>query len=677
MTPPPRSVLLDGTVGWGKGTSADVGTFSELGLHLADPAGVRRLAMALPPWVAAPAWSGGGTVPADVPPALLGDDGTVRRLDPGTGTFVAVVGPADLDVAADDLSALTVSHEDVYLLDEQRARVLVVTWRGVLRAVLTPPARPVAVCGLPEGAAVLCVPADAGADDAGATVWWHRTGELALEVDVVALPPGNWARCLAGRDGAVWTVDVEASTAVRVGARGAEFSTDDGPGLGQEVLRPGVELLPDGLLLPGLSGPVDRDGRPVAPSHELTDPVLPQRGWWISDVLDSRTYRCSWHRVAVHARVAPRTRVRLSTHTADAARPAAELASLPAQEWQQTGRVDDGETDVLLLSGPGRFLWIRVELEGDGYASPEVRSLRIEFPRRSYLRFLPAVWSADAAAADFLTRFLAMPGTLLESWDALLQDLPQYVDPRTTPDRFVDLLASWLHVAVEGTWTPAQQRCLVDAASTYLARRGTRAAVRAHVAAYLTAMSGADPDDDGLPRIVEGFEQRRYLVLPTGDRQQRPLWGLGRVGRLQPDRYDQLGQVRLVADGDPQLDVFAEHAHRFAVLVPAGSAPTLADRAMLRRAIEQESPAHAQASLVLVEPAMCLGVQSQLGVDSVLAAPAPVRLVCRSTADRYRDEGEDPPVPRLGPLAVLGGPPGPDEGTVGHPPSGGGLLAVS
>ena len=83
--------------------------------------------------------------------------------------------------------------------------------------------------------------------------------------------------------------------------------------------------------------------------------------------------------------------------------------------------------------------------------------------------------------------------------------------------------------------------------------------------------------------------------------------------------------------GDPDLDMFTEHAYRFSVFVPAALARTPQDRQVLRRALAAESPAYTQGKLVLVQPAMCLGRQSHLGLDSMLAAATPLRLTCAAS----------------------------------------------
>ena len=98
------------------------------------------------------------------------------------------------------------------------------------------------------------------------------------------------------------------------------------------------------------------------------------------------------------------------------------------------GPVDgDGDNDLLILSGPGRFLWVRLDLLGDGYSTPSVSSLRLEYPRNSYLRFLPAVYSADPGSADFLARFLAIAQTHIEDIEARLADMPALFDPLAVP----------------------------------------------------------------------------------------------------------------------------------------------------------------------------------------------------------------------------------------------------
>jgi hypothetical protein len=123
------------------------------------------------------------------------------------------------------------------------------------------------------------------------------------------------------------------------------------------------------------------------------------------------------------------------------------------------------------------------------------------------------------------------------------------------------------------------------------------------------------------------------------------------VGRLQLDVFAREGEVRLVSTGDPERDLFHEHAHRFQVFVPSAWVRTRAEEDLLRRALDTEKPAHTQYQLCLVEPRFRLGIQSTVGVDTILGA-YPVAVL----AGRHRDEVPEnrPPRQRLGYDTVLG-----------------------
>ena len=661
MSAPRQAILLDAQTGWRTGSMVNVGTLGPAGLHLTGSGGTADAFAAVPEWLAAPAWAApagsdpaapAGTVPADLLAYLLGPDGWVRRYDPVSGGFAEVFSAADYGLEGSDVAA---SREDVYLLDARRGTILVMSRLGFPRQILRLPWVPTAVCGLPDGAAVL------GTQDGAAVVRWHRTGSLTLQPGGLGLGEGTWTRIAAGNDGLVYALDAATSVAAIISRDPypgqLATTTADGPSVLAAIRPPGLEAdATGGLRLPGLTGRVNRSGQPAcdAPATILTRPVLYRTGNWISTRLDSHIYRCTWHRIRLRAQLPPATSLRVSTYSQDERAEDTAVFVIADEDWRPMGLVRPGDNDLLILGSPGRYLWVRLDLAGDGYSTPSVASLRLEYPRNSYLRFLPAVYSADPGSADFLARYMAIAQTSVEDIEAGLAGMPALFDPLAVPDPFVDYLASWLDVPVEGTWTSQQKRLLIDATRGYFRQRGTPATIRAHVAAYLRSMTGVTSPDDGLPQIVEGFRQRRYRTLPSGADSQHPLWSLAVTARLQADRFDRLGQVRLMSAGDPQLDMFTEHAYRFSVFVPAALASRPQDRQMLRRAISAESPAHTKGELVLVRPAMCLGTQSHLGLDSMLAAPAPLRLTCAKSIEAARAWGEETTDGRLDGLSVLG-----------------------
>lgn len=113
-----------------------------------------------------------------------------------------------------------------------------------------------------------------------------------------------------------------------------------------------------------------------------------------------------------------------------------------------------------------------------------------------------------------------------------------------------------------------------------------------------------------------------------------PLWSPSAVGRLQLGGYATVGQAQLVSVGDPEHDLFGAYAHRFSVFVPAACVPDLAAERMVRRALDREKPAHTRYELCLVEPRLRVGVQSTVGVDTIVGAYPATRL-----ADAGADAG--------------------------------------
>jgi phage tail-like protein len=91
-----------------------------------------------------------------------------------------------------------------------------------------------------------------------------------------------------------------------------------------------------------------------------------------------------------------------------------------------------------------------------------------------------------------------------------------------------------------------------------------------------------------------------------------------------------VGQSRpLTAEafGEPLSD---DYAHLFTVYVPASQVSTKAQRQALLDLIEAEKPAHSDYILCLVEPTMRVGIQSRLGIDSIVAGPPPPLMLDQS-----------------------------------------------
>lgn len=194
----------------------------------------------------------------------------------------------------------------------------------------------------------------------------------------------------------------------------------------------------------------DREGNPArvnpaeeAPGRQLYKTV----GTWISEALDSQIYRCQWHRIELDLlHLPPGTRVVVSTYTDGQLRRPEEIQALSEHLWDTRYAVigpmqpppdlaarPDGVREFLIQSREGQYLWLRLQLGGDGYSTPAVGSIRVHYPRESYLTYLPAVYSADDESRWFLERFLPIFQTEWDELERRIGDIAQYFDPDAVP----------------------------------------------------------------------------------------------------------------------------------------------------------------------------------------------------------------------------------------------------
>lgn len=109
----------------------------------------------------------------------------------------------------------------------------------------------------------------------------------------------------------------------------------------------------------------------------------------------------------------------------------------------------------------GRWLWVHVELTGDGLVTPAVAALRVYGDRFSYRdRYLPAFYQeqisgndADAAGTatrhDFLDRFLCLFEGPLTQLEARIADGWLLTDPNGVPEASLGWLGRWIGIEEE------------------------------------------------------------------------------------------------------------------------------------------------------------------------------------------------------------------------------------
>jgi phage tail-like protein len=418
----------------------------------------------------------------------------------------------------------------------------------------------------------------------------------------------------------------------------------------------------------GTLGLFDASGKRVDPRAQSGDTVE-RAGRFISIAIDSAIEACIWHRVELRGAIPPDCAIALSVTTAEIPLEPDEIDSLPDSAWTacmpaRTMAPDPGALfgqcvwDALLQPPPGRYLWLRLDFKGTGRQSPCLDAALVEFPRISLRRYLPAVFGADPAGADFTDRLGAVFERTLTTIERQLDSFPLCLDPLSAPadakpgrPDFLAWLGSWLGETLARDWPEERRRHFIKEAAASYGRLGTPGGLRQQLLLLLgfdTAYGKTclaerpqrrcvptprncapcppcDPAEPP-PLILEHFKLRRWLYMGRGRLgADAELWGRRIVGRSElagssPEPGQaQLGVTALNGLPDPLHDPFLVHANKFSLFVPARIRKQDSTRRFLELLVARQTPAHVEADIRYVEPRFRVGVQAMIGLDSVIA----------------------------------------------------------
>jgi phage tail-like protein len=361
------------------------------------------------------------------------------------------------------------------------------------------------------------------------------------------------------------------------------------------------------------------------------------KGSFTTQALDSDIDVCQWHRILIaadfiggHGTAAPVgaaqpgvASIVIETYTSGDLAATAQLIAANAVPWRLNLRTGDADPDCLVQNEPGRYLWLRVTLGGNGAISPRVAGARLFFPRRSYLQHLPEIYQDDQQSRRFLERFLSIFQTEFDDIDQRIDQLWLLLDPMSTEPAFLQWLAGWVGLVIDPGWTPDVLRQRIrDAYARHLVR-GTPKGIEQAINDYLELPAQA--------KVLEHFRLRDWATVspanePDDDRQfwtgvaaldgTRRLWSRSFTKRLQLDVYSQIGAFRLVSRPEPPVEPFDWGAHRFTVFFPVDPADADVASKRIAAVVEREKPAHTEADLCPVFPRMRVGRQAMVGVDT-------------------------------------------------------------
>lgn len=473
---------------------------------------------------------------------------------------------------------------------------------------------------------------------ADGTVWISDAGlkaqaVLALSADGQVLDrvvvPGWRPRAVAAGPGRLYIADA---------ASGSVWAFED-QGDGQTV-RLGI--------VPDYRGPVSamavaQDGTLfIKPGDDEVVHACPLAAFALSGQLEAGPLdageQAAWWRVLARAEVPVGARIELECFVAAADAPTPE-----PQDWVLAPSPDALiETLFEPFPSPGdsatkRYLWLRVTLcLGSAKASPVLHQVQAQTPGEEWIDSLPEVYRENDLPDGFLRRFLALLAGDFAAAEDTLEHLPQRWSPSFAELADLDWLAGWLAFRLPRGLSPEAKRTLLQRVPELYARRGTVAGMLDWIHAYTGAV----------PRLEEGYRSRRVwqldvssvlgfdtglaAVLPDGMiladphhlAVSDPPWGCAEPERLVVGGAV-VGASRPLERSEIGRSLFDDTAHFFCLHLPHHQAPDSVIVDEVRRVTETEKPAHTDYRLCLVEARMRIGVQSILGIDTVMAGDPP------------------------------------------------------
>ena len=408
--------------------------------------------------------------------------------------------------------------------------------------------------------------------------------------------------------------------------------------------------------------------------------------------LDSGRPDTPWHRLYLDGCIPPGCRLTLFAKAYNdptpAARAAVPFVEQPAPLWNPIGSElpfhasiaprkpgESGLFEVLLQHRDGavrtlsgRYLQLRLRMEGDGHHTPAIHALRVYAPRFSWQEeWLPAFFRQQAErypdpaqnqgpanGADVRERLLAACEGLLTPIEGRIAAAEALLDPQATPAALLPALATTLGIRVPVEWPNDRQRRYVASGCLLQQWRGTWPGLR-------LALDIAS--DGGVARgevvIVEHFRLRRtfatILGLDLDDREHPLTLGTGLSGNsivgdsliladgasreflalLAPELADDLavgdGTGASLGPGDAALVAafFDRYSHRVSVLLHG---PGRARRGSVEAVLATELPAHLHLRIIETDRPFVLGLSPLLEIDSFLTTtPAPRRATLDAT----------------------------------------------
>ncbi len=269
----------------------------------------------------------------------------------------------------------------------------------------------------------------------------------------------------------------------------------------------------------------------------LLSPQNGENGIYISGAFDSEQDETVWHRLRIDMEIPSGAIVNIRIYASDNFK-----AMMPSGEGGKRVEIDINEyitnknidinrkidmldyigaekyvnlDDLLMFNFKGRYLWICLEIINYEKERVKIKSVKIEFPRVSFVDYLPEIYREGEKEDSFLARYLGIFQSIYVDLEDRIDNTPINFDAERTSQDFLNWIADWLSVKNTSIWGEKKLRVLIKEAVSIYKMKGTKASISKIVKEY----TGIEPI------IVEQFDIKNNQYYQKQKKQVENLFG--------------------------------------------------------------------------------------------------------------------------------------------------------
>lgn len=145
----------------------------------------------------------------------------------------------------------------------------------------------------------------------------------------------------------------------------------------------------------------------------------------------------------------------------------------------------DNPTDIVMHTFKGRYIWIAIEIFCYNDEVFSMNKMKLEFPRISFINYLPQVYSKGQEKDSFLSRFLAVFQSIYYDLEDDIDSIPKMFAPNIANKEALEWLTSWFSVEDSYIWGEDRLRKLLENIMEIYRMKGTSYSISKMIELYI------------------------------------------------------------------------------------------------------------------------------------------------------------------------------------------------